>query len=283
MKKINYSVFLLLTFVLGLAVFLYPTISDYVNSKSQSRVINEYSDEVAKLDKTLVNELIANAHEFNVQHKDKENPFFLAEDELDNYFAQLRLNDTPIMGSLEIPVIDVKLPIYHGTDDSVLQVGIGHFIGSSLPVGGIGTHSILSGHRALPSATLLSHLDRVEIGDTFSIDIMTEKFVYEVDQILIVDPKDISALLISKENDYVTLLTCTPYGQNTHRLLVRGHRIEYTPEEEALNLRVTHDAIQIDSTLVAQIMALPVILIFFIYLIIKSSIRPKGPYVRKQD
>ena len=272
MKRINYSVFLLITFFLGLAVFLYPAISDYVNSKSQSRVINQYSDEVAKLDKSVIYEMIDQAREFNSMHMDKENPFFLEEHELDNYFSQLRLNDNPIMGYLEIPVIDVKLPIYHGTDDAVLQIGIGHFIGSSLPVGGIGTHSILSGHRALPSATLLSNLDKVEMGDTFSIDIVGEKFVYEVDQILIVDPKDITALIMDEKKDYVTLLTCTPYGQNTHRLLVRGHRIEYS-EAEILQLRVTHDAIQIDSTLVAQIMALPIILIFFLYLLIKSSVR----------
>ena len=282
MKNINYSVFLLLTFVLGLAVFLYPAVSDYVNSKSQSRVINEYSDEVSKLDKTLVYELIDKAHAFNEMHKDKQNPFFLEEDEMEEYFAQLSLNNSPIMGYLEIPVIDVKLPIYHGTEEAVLQVGIGHFIGSSLPVGGKGTHSILSGHRALPSATLLTHLDRVQIGDTFSIDIMGEKFVYEADQILIVDPRDISALIMKEGEDYVTLLTCTPYGQNTHRLLVRGHRIEYIEEEEGgLNVRVTHDAIQIDRNLVAQIMALPAILIFFLYLIAKSAMRPRLPKLKK--
>jgi len=275
-KKINYTTFLLLTFILGLLVFLYPAISDYVNSKSQSRVINDYSDEVARMDKSMVNELIEKAHAFNAAHMEKENPFFLYDDELEDYFSQLRINETSVMGYLQIPSIDVKLPIYHGTDDAVLQVGIGHFIGSSLPVGGLGTHAILSGHRALPSSTLLTHLDRVEIGDTFSIDILSEKFVYEVDQILIVDPSDISALIMQKGKDYVTVLTCTPYGQNTHRLLVRGHRIDYE-EHEILNLRVTHDAIQIDSTLIAQILALPAIFIFFLYLFIKSSIHNRVP------
>ena len=174
------------------------------------------------------------------------------------------------MGSIEIPEIDVILPIYHGTDESVLQVAVGHLEWSSLPVGGEGTHCVLSGHRGLPSAKLFTHLDKLEKGDTFLLCILDEVLTYEVDQILIVEPQETAALQIEPGKDYCTLVTCTPYGINTHRLLVRGHRIDTVQAASAI--RITADAIQIEPLLVTPIVALPILLVLLMILL-----RPKKP------
>ncbi len=173
------------------------------------------------------------------------------------------------MGYIEIPKIKVSLPIYHGTRESVLSIAIGHIEGSSLPVGGESTHCVLSGHRGLPSAKLFSNLDKLSEEDTFLIRTLDEMLTYEVDQIRIVEPQEVSSLAIEEGKDYCTLVTCTPYGINTHRLLVRGHRIENTQEAEAV--RVTSDALQIDPVLVAPIVAIPMIVLLLILLFVKSG------------
>ena len=170
------------------------------------------------------------------------------------------------MGYIEIPEIDVSLPIYHGTEDPVLQVAIGHLEWTSLPVGGESTHCVLSGHRGLPSAKLFTDLDRLVVGDRFRLGVLDQVLTYEVDQILIVEPQDTEALLIEEGKDLCTLVTCTPYSINTHRLLVRGHRVE--TEKDAKNVRVTSDAIQIEPYLVAPVVAAPILLVLLLGLLI---------------
>ena len=172
------------------------------------------------------------------------------------------------MGYIEIPSIKVALPIYHGTEDTVLQHAIGHLEWSGLPVGGKGSHCVLSGHRGLPSAKLFTNLDKLAEGDTFILRVLDEALTYEVDQILIVEPQDVDALRIIDGGDYCTLVTCTPYGINTHRLLVRGHRVENT--EEAHTVYVTADAMQIEPLLVAPAVAIPILLVLLVMLL-----RPK--------
>ena len=178
------------------------------------------------------------------------------------------------MCSIEIPKIKVSLPIYHGVEEGVLQIAVGHIPGSSLPIGGESTHSVLSGHRGLPSARLFTDLDKLVVGDTFLLNVLDEVLTYEVDQILIVEPYDLSSLEIIPGEDLVTLVTCTPYGINTHRLLVRGHRIETA--KQAKTIRVPADAVQIDPTLVAPVVAAPMLLLLLLILLLTSKKRPKS-------
>ena len=185
------------------------------------------------------------------------------------YESILDVTGTGIMGYIEIPTIHISLPIYHGIEDSVLQIAVGHLEWSSLPVGGKSTHCVLSGHRGLPSAKLFTNLDQLVEGDTFVIRVLDEVLTYEVDQILIVEPSDVSALTIEEGKDLCTLVTCTPYGINSHRLLVRGHRVANQTE----GIRVTSDAIQIDPLLVAPVVALPMLLALLIVLLVSGKKR----------
>ena len=191
----------------------------------------------------------------------------MTEEEREKYDGLLNISDNGIIGHIEIPIINCSLPIYHGTDEAVLQIAVGHIEGTSLPVGGESTHCVLSGHRGLPSAKLFTDLDKLTEGDIFFIRVLDVILTYEVDRILIVEPYQIDSLEIEKEKDYCTLVTCTPYGINTHRLLVRGHRIENI--EEAEIARVTADAIQIDPLLVAPIVAIPILIFLVILLMTK--------------
>ena len=190
----------------------------------------------------------------------------MTDEEKEEYDQYLKIDDTGIMAYIEIPEIDCSLPIYHGTEESVLQIAIGHIEGTSLPVGGESTHCVLSGHRGLPSAKLFTNLDQMKTGDTFVIRVLDEVLTYEVDQILIVEPNNTSALTIEAGKDLCTLVTCTPYGINSHRLLIRGHRVENTPE--AKMIRVVADAIQIEPLIVAPVVAAPVLLILFVMLML---------------
>jgi sortase A len=182
------------------------------------------------------------------------------------YSQLLCVPDTNVMATLEIPSINVNLPIYHGTTESSLQIGIGHLAGSSLPIGGASTHTVLMGHRGLPSAKLLTELDKLKVGDEFCVTALGEEAWYQVDQILIVEPTDTSALAIEEGKDLCTLVTCTPYGVNSHRLLVRGHRVE-APNESLL---VTSDAFRIDAVMVASILAIPVLLICIVVVFVRT-------------
>ncbi len=267
MKKDYLStVILILIFFVGLSLLLYPSVADYWNSLHQSKVVVEYIEEVAKLDTEVYDQLLEAAREYNKRIPLKDNRYLITKEEKAEYESLLNLTDNGVIGYIEIPSIGVDLPIYHGTDDSVLQVAIGHVIWSSLPIGGEGTHSVVSGHRGLPSAKLFTNLDKVKEGDVFVIRVLDETITYEVDQILIVLPHEISTLNIESDKDLCTLVTCTPYGVNTHRLLVRGHRIENA--EEAKSIRVTADAIQIEPVIMAPLVAAPMLLILFIWLLL---------------
>ena len=262
---------LFLILLVGLSLLLYPSFSDYYNSFHQTQAIASYSSQVQKLDESKTLELKESAVLYNESLVHKTNRFHLSEEEEKEYESLLDVTGTGIMGYIEISKIRCTLPIYHGTDDAVLQIAIGHIPGSSLPVGGESTHCVLSGHRGLPSAKLFSKLDQLEVGDTFVLRVLDDVLTYEVDQILIVEPQEINSLQIEEGKDLCTLVTCTPYGVNTHRLLVRGHRRENL--EDSMYARITADATQIDSMIVAPVLFIPLLLILIIVLLIP---RKKG-------
>ena len=274
-KKNLSTILLVLALVIGLCLLLYPTVSDYWNSFHQSRAIATYVESVAQIDNSHYTQLLEDAQAYNagLSQLEKAN-WLLSEKELADYGSVLDVSGTGVMCSLEIPKIKVSLPIYHGVDEGVLQIAVGHIPGSSLPVGGESTHCVLSGHRGLPSARLFTDLDKLVVGDTFLINVLDEVLTYEVDQILIVEPYDLSSLEIFPGEDLVTLVTCTPYGINTHRLLVRGHRVETVRQAKAI--RVPADAVQIDPTLVAPVVAAPMLLILLLILLLTSKRRPKS-------
>ena len=259
MKKHITTILLVLIFFIGLSVLLYPTVADYVNSKSQSRAIAQYVEKLSHVDPNQYAEELAEARAYNEALLSNNSRFILTEDEVDAYHRYLGADGTAI-GYVEIPVIGVDLPIYLGTEESVLQVGIGCMPGTSLPVGGMGTHTVLTGHRGLPSSRLLTDLDQVSVGDTFTVFVLNETMTYKVDQVLIVLPTEMEALAIDPEQEYCTLVTCTPYGINTHRMLVRGHRVD-NAETGISAARVTADAIQVDTLIVTPIVAAPMLLI----------------------
>ena len=266
-KKGNYITLLLFLILLaGLSLLLYPSVSDYWNSLHQTRAIATYAEEVANLNQDQYDEIWAAAESYNASLTDRVNAYQLSDAQKEEYQQLLNVSGLGIMGYIEIPEIDVSLPIYHGTEDSALQVAVGHLEWTSLPVGGESTHCVLSGHRGLPSAKLFTNLDKLREGDTFLLRVLDEILTYEVDQILIVEPQDTAALEIVEGQDYCTLVTCTPYGINTHRLLVRGHRIDNI--EEVKTVRVTADAVQLEPMLVAPVVAIPMLLILLILLLL---------------
>lgn len=232
------TIILVLVFLVGLSLLLYPTVSDYWNSLHQSRAITGYTEQVAGLDSDTYDRLWAEAEAYNETLLDKEDRFLMSDEELEEYEQILSVSGSDVIGYIEIDKIDCYLPIYHGTSESVLQVGVGHLEGSSLPVGGESTHCVVSGHRGLPSARLFTDLDRLEEGDTFRLYVLDEILTYEVDQIRVVEPMDVEELAIEEGKDYCTLVTCTPYGINTHRLLVRGHRVETAEEPTEVQVEV---------------------------------------------
>ena len=250
----NFStVLLLVTLMIGISLLLYPTISVYWNSFHQSRAIAGYAEAVAQMDEIDYEKIWNDAVEYNKELQTRSNHWFLTEEQQEEYESMLNVSCNGIMGYIEIPSIKVSLPIYHGVDEGILQVAIGHIEGSSLPVGGKGSHCVISGHRGLPSAKLFTDLDRLAEGDIFMLRVLDETLTYEVDQILIVEPSDMSSLEFDEEKDYCTLVTCTPYGINSHRLLVRGHRVANLEESE--EIRVTADAQQIDPVLITPALA----------------------------
>lgn len=271
MKKISKSTLvLILVFVIGLSLLLYPAVSDYWNSFHQSRAIASYVESVNQLDQEQYDALLQQARDYNQSLVGREARFTFSEEEEAEYLSLLG-SDGGAVGYIEIPVIKVSLPIYLGTSEGVLQSGVGTMEGTSLPVGGASTHAVLTGHRGLPSATLFTNLDKLVLGDMFHIHILNETCTYEVDQILIVEPEDLEALEIAEGQDYCTLVTCTPYGINSHRLLVRGHRVENAAE--AKNVQVTADAVQVEPLIVAAIVAIPFLLVLLILLLL-----PKQPH-----
>lgn len=274
MKKKNNNwttVFLVLLLLAGVSLLLYPSLSDYWNSMHQTRAIASYAETVSQLDTAQYDEMWKAAQDYNRSLAQRETAFALTDEQKAAYERLLDVSGLGVMGYIEIPEIDCSLPIYHGTEESVLQVAVGHLEWSSLPVGGEGTHCVLSGHRGLPSAKLFTNLDKLAVGDTFLLRVLDEVLTYEVDQILIVEPEQVDALGIVPGEDYCTLVTCTPYGINTHRLLVRGHRVENTPE--AARMHVTADATQFDPLLVAPVLAIPVLLLLLMILLVPKRRR----------
>ena len=266
MKKNKSTIILILVFFVGLSVMLYPTISDYVNQRNQSRAVASYAQDVDNMTDADYSGSFDAADAFNAQVAANEYALYRP-DQLTGYA------DTLDITGITIAKIGVELPIYHGTSDSVLQIAAGHLEGTSLPVGGASTHAVISAHRGLPSAKLFTNLDQLEVGDTFTITVLDRVLTYEVDKISIVLPPETDELKIAEGKDYVTLMTCTPYGINTHRLLVRGHRVE-TPDQYK-HIRVTAEALKIEPIIVAPVMALPMLLILLIGMLLSTRKRKK--------
>lgn len=266
MRRQGTTVILMLVFVIGLSLLLYPSFSDWWNSMHQSHAVASYVEEVAHIDTDKYEQLWNEAWDYNASLMERRDNYVLEDAQKEEYNQLLDIGGTGIMGYIEIPIIGVTLPIYHGADEAVLQVAIGHLEWTSLPVGGESSHCVVSGHRGLPSARLFTDLDKLVVGDIFMFRVLDEILTYEVDQILIVKPHETEALMIEQGKDLCTLVTCTPYGINSHRLLVRGHRIENV--EEAKTVRVTSDAIQIEPVVVAPIVAAPILLVLLIGLLI---------------
>jgi sortase A len=279
MKKKTSTILLVLLFLAGLSLLLYPSVSDAWNAKHQSGIITEYEAEVSVMDDSVYEEALKAAQAYNKTLASTQNGSLELSDAMRaQYDTMLDVTEDHVMGYVEIPSIKVTLPIYHGTDDAALEAGVGHIEGSSLPVGGESTHCVISGHRGLPSAKLFTNLDQLDVGDTFMLHTLRDTLTYEVDQILIVEPDDTAALMITKGEDLCTLVTCTPYGVNTHRLLVRGHRV---PNVEGADLRVTADAIQLDPLVVAPFAAVPILLVM-LFLILRSGKKQKAKEKRKR-
>ncbi|MBQ6540640.1 MAG: class C sortase [Oscillospiraceae bacterium] len=266
-------IILILVFLVGLSLLLYPTVSDWWNSFHQSRAIMNYTQMVANLDDEEYDRILNSAREYNANVARNGIKWALTDEERTVYDEELNFAKNGNMGYITIPTIEVEIPLYHGTSEVVLQSNIGHLEGTSLPVGGYTSHCVLSGHRGLPSARLFTDLDKMVVGDMFMLNILGETLTYSVDQIRIVEPTDLSDLQLVDGQDLCTLVTCTPYGVNTHRLLVRGHRIDN--QEEKQTVRVVADAVQIETMYVAPVVAVPMVLIVIVWLIIDDRIKRK--------
>ena len=268
MKNKLTTILLILALFAGLSLLLYPTVSDW-NSLHASQAVADYAENVRNLEAEKYEQVLQDAKSYNQMLPYKQTTFALSEEEKEAYDALLDISGTGVMGYIEIPTVNISLLVYHGTEDAVLQIAVGHLEWSSLPVGGESTHCVLSGHRGLPSAKLFTNLDKLVAGDKFIMRVLDEVLTYEVDQILIVEPTDVSTLMIEAGKDLCTLVTCTPFGINSHRLLVRGHRIEN--QDEAQAIRVTSDAIQIEPLIVAPAVALPMLLVLLVILLVSGG------------
>ena len=273
MKSHHSTILLILILLIGLSLMLYPSFADWWNSFHSSRAIASYEEQVANIDDAQYEELWDAARDYNQSLLHRPNDFILSDEQQEIYKSLLDIGGNGIMGYIEIPVIDVMLPIYHGTKESVLQIAVGHLDWTSLPVGGAGSHCVLSGHRGLPSARLFTDLDKLKVGDVFMLHVLNEILTYEIDQILIVEPQDTDPLLIEPGKDLCTMITCTPYGINSHRMLVRGHRIE--SQEEPKDIRITADAVRIEPLMVAPIVAVPILLVLLIILLLPKQKKGK--------
>ena len=275
------TIILVAIFFVGLSVLLYPTISDFWNEKRQSQAIVNYDDIIVDLTPEDYSAFFSEADDYNKKIRNMSFPFMNHKNIAEEYYNTLDVNGDGMMGYITIEKIKVQLPIYHGTSDKVLNSAVGHVEGSSIPVGGESTHSVLSAHRGLPSAKLFTNLDKVEVGDVFTIRILDKTITYQVDQILIVLPDETEPLNIEQGKDYCTLVTCTPYGINTHRMLVRGTRIENIEPEKVIN--VITEAYQIDPLIVTPAVAAPMLGILLIILLVKSGSKNKKSKKSKDE
>ena len=268
---------LVLIMLLGLGIMAYPTVSDWWNSFHASRAIASYSNVVETIDKEKLDGMIEDARKYNEALLEKDNPYQMTDEDMEEYNSLLDLSGTGIIGYITIKPINVYIPVYHGVEESVLQIAVGHIEWTSLPIGGESTHSVLSGHRGLPSAKLFSDLDQIKEGEQFSITVLNQVISYEVDQIRIVEPGDVSELSIVPGKDYCTLVTCTPYGINTHRLLVRGHRVA----NETGDMVVPAEAFRIPNYLTIPAIGIPLLFLFLIGMLIYY--RRRRPTLRRSD
>lgn len=255
------TVVLVIILLVGLSVMLYPTVSDWWNKRVQSRVVAGYQEAVMQMDDGEAERMLEEARRFNAKLAGTANPF-ADFSKFTEYNDILNISGTGIMGYISIPVIKVELPVYHGTSAEVLNIAAGHLEGSAFPVGGKNTHAVISAHRGLPSAKLFTDLDKLVVGDTFTITILDEIYTYEVEEILIVLPSEMNELSIIPDGDYVTLMTCTPYGINTHRLLIRSHRIDTVYEH---TVKVDPDALKVDEMLVVPFIATPFVIVLIAF------------------
>ena len=262
MQSRKSTIILLVTFFIGLSVLLYPSISSYWNSKTQSEAIVDYEAMLAAYKPEDYSSFFEAADQFNADLAALPVPLRDYPQLSDVYWNTLDVSGTGMIGYISVPKISQELPVYHGTSEGVLAIAVGHLEGTSLPVGGDTTHAVVSAHRGLPSAVLFTHLDRMEIGDTFSFTILDRTILNEVDQIRIIEPDDLSLIGIQQGREYCTLLTCTPYGINTQRLLVRGHQIDATQQR---NLYIANEAYRVDTLIVMPIVALPIIFVLLVY------------------
>lgn len=260
------NIFLVLMLIAGLSLLLYPTFSDWWNSMHQTRAVASYVEKVATLDDDKYAEIWNEAAAYNSSLLERTNQYILSEEKRMEYLQLLDIGDNGIMGYIEIPSINVFLPVYHGTDEAILQVAIGHLEWTSLPVGGASSHCVVSGHRGLPSARLFTDLDQLGVGDYFMLHVLDEVLTYEIDQVKIVEPHVTEDLLIEEGKDLCTLVTCTPYGINSHRMLVRGHRTDNL--EQAQVVRVTADAVIVEKMVVAPFILAPILLVMLLTLLI---------------
>ena len=272
MKARKTVILLTLGFLVGISLLLYPAFSNFWNSRTQSRAIVNYESVLEHLEPADYTAIFQAAYDYNDALREVEFPLRDFE-QVPGYYEALKIEGTSIIGYVKIDRIGVELPVYHGTSDAVLNRGVGHLEGTSLPVGGESTHCVMSAHRGLPSAKLFTDLDRVEIGDTFQITVLDQVLTYQVDQVKVITPREIDDLQIVEGKDYCTLFTCTPYGVNTHRLLVRGIRIETIAEKPVIY--VANEAFQIEPLLVTPAVAAPMVLVFLIHLMVKYREPPK--------
>ena len=282
------NLILVLILLAGVAIAGYPAFSDYWNSMHQTRAIAGYAERVAELTNDEYVTVWENALDYNRRLAANPNPWAMSDEDIDDYERQLNVDGTGNMGFISIPRIDVNLPVYHGTSEAVLQTSIGHIDGTSLPAGSVhpdeddydkvefASHSVLSGHRGLPSAKLFSDLDVLEVGDVFYLTVLDQTLTYQVDKITVILPEDSSELALFPGKDYCTLMTCTPYGINTHRLLVRGIRVEN--DKELIDVRVTADALKIDPLYVVPFVAGPVLLLMILWVVLFAGKKKKSRY-----
>ena len=256
------TIILLVSFFIGLSVLLYPSISSYWNSRTQSEAIIDYESMLSQYRPEDYSALFEAAEAYNQKLAALDMPLRQHATLSEEYWKTLDVTGTGMMGYITIPKISQELPVYHGTSDAVLGVAVGHFQGTSLPIGGEGNHSVVSAHRGLPTAVLFTYLDRMEVGDLFYFTILDRTITYEVDQIRIVQPDDVSLIGLTPGKDYCTLLTCTPYGINTQRLLVRGHQVDAS---QTRNLYIANEAYRVDTLIVMPLVALPIIVVLLIY------------------
>ena len=262
----------------GLGLILYPSVADWWNSFHQSRAVASYAQKVANMDTSEYERILAEAEAYNNNLAKSGINWKMSEEELAAYEKELDVTGTGIMGYITIPKIHVELPIYHGIDDAVLQIAIGHLSETSLPVGGQTAHCVVSGHRGLPSAKLFTDIDKLVEGDTWTVNVLNKTLTYEVDRIRVVEPTDLSNLQIEQGKDYFTLVTCTPYGINTHRLLVRGHRVDNAQGEA----NVIADALQIEPVYIAPFLAIPFIVVLLIIMMVSTEYMKRRKKIRQK-